>query len=53
MGSKQKVRAYSTNKKKNQTQIAIMGDFNYTANNVLDRMYPQTVLTKGYQSSTG
>src|SRR5260363_327685 len=30
-------------KRKNQTQIAIMGDFNHIADNVLDRMHPQTV----------
>ena len=29
-------------KKKNQTQIVILGDFNHTANNVLDRQHPQS-----------
>jgi exonuclease III len=28
-------------KKRRQTQIVILGDFNHTANNILDRQYPQ------------
>src|SRR6185436_18538457 len=30
-------------KRKKHIQIVIMGDFNYTANNILDRQHPQAV----------
>ena len=29
-------------KRKRRTQIVIMGDFNYTADNILDRQHPQS-----------
>ncbi|CAG8607953.1 46514_t:CDS:2 [Gigaspora margarita] len=40
-------------KRKNQMQIAIIGDFNHTIDNMLDRMHSQTVNYKRLLVSTG